>query len=937
VKRALVLTVGLLAASTLAAQAPPDTAARLPLDSAVRLDTLPNGIVSYVRVNREPEKRAELRLVLNAGSVLEDDDQRGLAHVVEHMAFNGTRRFPKQTLVDFLERVGMRFGAHVNAYTSFDETVYHFRVPTDTAGVLERGFDILFEWASAVAFEPDEVERERGVVIEEWRLGLGAQDRIFKKELPELLRGSRYAERLPIGTHESLRSFTRDLLLRFYRDWYRADLLAVVAVGDFDADSVAAMIRQRFAAIPRPEAVRPRPAVPSPLLDSSRVLVTTDPELPYSGVSVSLRRPRRPLGTVGAFRDALVWDLGQAILNARLSELTQRANPPFIGAFFGRQQWTRTVEFVTLAAAVGDGGIERGLEALVTEAERTRRHGFTATELARAKDDLLRGYEQAWAERDKTPSERFAASYQSHFLEASPVPGAEAEYRLAEALLLGIGLEEVNGIVRAGFTSADRVVLANAPEKPGLTAPAPAALALVIDRVVATEVAAYEDNVGAEPLVPDPPSAGRIVEERADERFGTRTWTLQNGVRVILKPTDFKADEVLVTAYSPGGTSLAPDSLYLNAWLAPAIMGVGGLGAFDQVTLQKKLAGKVASVTPMFTRTQEGLSGSASPKDLETLFQLIYLTLTAPRADTTAFEALLANGRAGLANRGADPEQVYEDTVQVTLTQHHPRARPLTMAILDSLDLDKAHRFYRERFADASDFTFVFVGAFQPDSIRPLVERWLGSLPALRRGERWRDAGIRPPRGLVERTVRRGLEPKSQTRIVFGGPFEYTRPNRVALRALARVLEIRLRENLREALGGTYGASASASVAWEPIQSYVFTISFGSAPERAEELTRAAFAIVDSLRTAGPREDDLQKVREAEIRSRQTALRENEYWLSVLSQTDQQGEDPSPALAPRGDVEHMTAERIRNMAARYLDPSNHIRVTLMPEREGQAR
>jgi zinc protease len=913
------------------AQQPAAAAPNLPLDPAVRLDSLPNGLRSYVRVNREPRNRAELRLVVNAGSVLEDEDQRGLAHVVEHLAFNGTTRFPKQSLVDFLERIGMRFGAHVNAYTSFDETVFFLQVPTDSAGVVAQGLDILQDWATALSFDSDEVERERGVVIEEWRLGLGAEDRLFKKQLPVLLQGSPYAERLPIGAVETLRGFPRDRLVRYYRDWYRPDLMAVIAVGDFDADSVVAMIRRRFQSIPRPPSPIPRRTIPVPVLDSTRVVVATDPELPYSTVSVTFRGPRRVQRTEVDFRRGLIERLVAAMMNARLSELTRRPNPPFAAAVVARQAWVRPVEFVLLGAATGEGVLGRGLEALVTEAERVRRHGFTATELGRARDDLLRGYERGFAEREQTPSSSLADEYQRNFLEQEPIPGIETEYRLARGFLEGITLEEATEAGRAWFVSADRVLLASAPEKAGLEPPDAAALLATLDHAAGLEVEPYQDEVGDEPLVPNPPAPGSVLSETRDPRLGTVRWTLGNGVQVILKPTDFKADEVLFTAYSPGGTSLAPDSLYLSAWLATDLVELGGLGAFDQVALQKKLAGRVASLGTQITTTQEGLAGSASPKDLETLLQLIYLTMTAPRADTAAFQAFLANARAALANRGADPEAAYGDTVQVTLAQHHPRARPFSLAVLDSLDLDVAYRFFRERYADASDFTFVFVGALHPDSLREPVARWLGGLPAVRRGDRWRDPGIRPPAGVVERIVRQGLEPKSLTRIAFTGPFESTRASRAPLQALARTLEIRLRETVREALGATYDVNVSASTAREPVASYTFNVSFGSAPERADELVRVIFAVLDSVRALGPRDGDLVKVREAEVRARETALRRNGYWVSQLAFLDQTGEDPAAVLDPRGDADLMTADALREAARRYLRPDRYVRVTLLPE------
>jgi zinc protease len=910
-----------------------DTTRALATDGAIRSGTLPNGLRYYLRENRMPERRAELRLVVNAGSVLEDEDQRGLAHFVEHMAFNGTTRFPKQALVDFMEGIGMRFGAHLNASTSFDETVYQLTVPTDSVSMLARALDILEDWASAVTFDAEELERERGVVIEEWRLGLGANQRMFDRQLPILFQGSRYAERLPIGDIETLRTAPREALVRFYRDWYRPDLMAVIAVGDFDVALVEELVRERFTRLAGPAVARPRPHPGVPVSDTTLVAIATDPEATASTVSVIWHVPPPPeRGTVAGFQHALVAELHDLMLNLRLDELTRHDDPPFIGAGVGRGRIVRAAEIVSVGAIVPDGGLRRGLEAVLREVERARRHGFTAGELERASLELRRRYERAWLERDKTSSSTFVAELVRHVLHGDPVPSREEQFRLAEALLPRITREEMNRFAGLVLGHQGRVLLVDAPARPDLPVPDAAELLAVFAQVTGDHLAAYDDAVDDGPLVPEPPAPGVIVAEERDDGLGTLTWTLSNGARVMLKPTDFKEDEVLLAAWSPGGSSLAPDEGFLSAALAPTLVSLGGLGRFDATMLEKKLAGHVAHVTPTLSTTNEGLSGMASPRDLELLFQLVYLSFTAPRADTSAFRAFVANARASLANRGADPDQVFGDTVSATLTQYHPRARPLTAAAVDSLDLGRAWSFYRERFAGAGDWVFIFVGSVDPDRVRPLVERWIGGLPALGRGEWWRDPGVHPPRGVVERVVRKGIEPRSQTRLLFTGPFEYTRPQRAALQALAEVLSLRLREELREALGATYGVTVSASPIREPRPEYRFAIGFGSAPERVDEMVAVVFAEIERLRRDGPRDTDLAKVREAELRSRETNRRQNRWWLSQLALLDHPGHPREGVLDPRGDADLMTPEAVREAARRYLDPSNYIRVTLLPER-----
>jgi zinc protease len=919
-------------ASGVSRPAASDTTRPLPVDPKVVVGRLPNGLRYYIRQNARPEKRAELRLAVNAGSVLEADDQRGLAHFAEHMAFNGTRRFEKQELVNFIERIGMRFGAHLNAYTSFDETVYMLRVPTDKPAVVDTAFQILEDWAHGVAFDSTEVEKERGVVIEEWRAGLGAEERIRQKHFPVLFRGSRYAVRLPIGDRRTLETFDHAALKRFYQDWYRPDLMAVVAVGDFDPAAIEQQIRRRFGSLPRSAGSPQRTSFPVPDHDSTYVAIATDREATESAVTVLYKQPVRDQRTVGAYRRGLVEALYNDMLNDRLYELTQKPDAPFIGAGSSQGRFIRSKEVYVLGAAVKDGGMERGLEAVLTEAERVDRHGFTATELERAKQDLLRRYEQAYAEREKSESDGYADEYVRNFLEAEPIPGIAVEYDLAKRFVPGIRLAEVNRLAREWITDKSRVVLASAPEKAAVRVATEGELRAVLDRVRGRDVVAYADSVGAGALVATLPTPGVVVSERADTSLGTREWTLSNGVRVILKPTDFKADEILLSAFSPGGSSLVPDSAYWPVAFASHLVELGGAGSFDAIALQKKLAGKAAGASPYITTEYEGVSGRASPKDVETLFQLVYLHLTAPRRDSSAVLAFKQNAKAMLAHRSADPEAAFADTLSAVLSQHHPRVRPMTPELIEALDLDRSLALYRDRFADASDFTFVIVGTFRPDSLRPLVERYLGGLPAAGRREAWRDVGVRPPRTVVTRDVRKGIEPKSQTRIVFTGDFEYTPENRLALRALGDVLEIKLRERLREALGGTYGADVYASPSRIPRPEYSLTVSFGSAPQRVEELTQAVFAEIDSLKARGSSVGDLAKVKEIYLRQHETDLKQNGWWLGQLAGYAQTGEPPQTLRGYPARVRALTPETVRDAARRWLDQGRYVKVTLLPEK-----
>ena len=907
----------------------------LPVDPAVTVGTLPNGLRYYIRENREPRERAELRLVVKAGSVLEDDDQQGLAHFVEHMAFNGTEHFEKQELVDYLEGIGMRFGPDLNAYTSFDETVYMLTVPTDSAELVRTAFQILEDWAHYQSFDPEEIDKERGVVLEEWRLGQGAMARMQKEQLPILFKDSRYAERLPIGKPEILESFEHETLVRFYRDWYRPDLMAVVAVGDFEVAVIEELVRERFAGLENPESPRLRPTYPVPDHEETLFAIASDPEAPNNTVSIYWKQALRPEGTVGAYRQSIVESLYSQMLNTRLSELTQQADPPFMFAFTGQGRFIGAKEVYLMVAGVPENGIERGLESLLAEGERVARFGFTDSELEREKKELLRRIEQSYAEREKTNSGAYVSEYARAFLYEEPIPGIAYEFDLFKRFIPEIGLDEVNRLASEWIVERNRVVMVNGPEKEGVKIPTDEELAVVIAAVASAEIAAYEDSVADAPLLAAEPEPAAIVETGTIAEVGITRWKLANGVEVLLKPTDFKDDEILMRAYSPGGTSLVPDEDFVPAMTASTIVSQGGVGAFNFIDLQKVLAGKAVRVSPFIASLSEGLSGNVSPQDVETLFQLTYLFFTAPRRDEEAFQSWRARTLGFLANRSADPMAAFFDTLRVTMTQHNFRARPPSPDIYErETDLDRSYEFYRDRFADAGDFTFVFVGAFDPDSLKPLVQTYLGGLPASGRQETWRDTGIRPPTGVVERTVHRGIEPKSQTQIVFSGPFDWTRVNRHHIRSLAEVMRIELREVLREDMGGTYGVGVSASPSKDPREEYKLTISFGAAPDRLEEMTDSVFALIDRLKNQGPAQQDIDKVKEQQRRARETNLRQNSFWLGQIIARVRSGGELRDIPTYDALIDALTAEDVRAAARRYLNVENYVRVSLYPEDGG---
>lgn len=927
-------TTLLLAGAGLLAPVAPSRAQdqRIPLDSAVRTGTLPNGLRYYVRRNARPENRLELRLVVNAGSVLEDDDQKGMAHFVEHMLFNGTRRFAKNDIISYLESIGVRFGADLNAYTGFDETVYILPVPTDKPGLVERSFDVLEDWAGGALFDSAEVVKERGVVLEEWRQGLGAGARIRDKQFPVLFHGSRYAERLPIGDTAIIRNANPAPLKRFYRDWYRPDLMAVVAVGDYDPDRVEALIRERFGRLAGPTSPRPRPQEPVPGHDSTLVTIVTDAEEQVSSIQLIYKHAPAPLVRLADYRTLLARRLFNQMLNARFTEITRRPEAPFAFASSSYGAFVRGTDVYFLSATVRDGGVPTGLDALLREARRVDQHGFLAAELERAKASLLRSLESAFAERDKSESADYAGEYINHFLTAEPTPGIAWEFDAAKRILPTVSLDEVNALGRQWITERNRVVAVAAPTGPQAAVPDAATLLARFAGVEGEPVAAWTEAVSEAPLVASPPAGGRIVQETRDDSLNLTDWRLSNGIRVLVKPTDFKADEVMLRGWSPGGTSLVADSEFVDASLASLAVARGGVAAFDAIELQKKLAGKRANVSATIGSLSEDIDALGSPRDLETMLQLVYLKVTAPRRDEAAFDALRAQYLPILANRDNVPEQVFQDTVILTMQQNHPRAQPLTAEVLRGARYDRAFSIFRDRFADASDFTFVIVGAVDLDSVRPLVAHWLGALPATGRRETWRDVQMDPPGGVIEKRVRKGVEPKAQTLAFFTGEATYDPASRYAMRSLGDLLEMKLLDNLREALGGTYSVNAGGALSKYPKAEYQFTISFGSAPEQVDTLWSVVLAVIDSVKQQGATAEELQKVREQQLRTQEVQLKENAYWLGNIAARIEHGEDPRGLASYTNDfILKLTSEQVRDAARMYLDLTRYARFVMLPE------
>ncbi|MCH8276387.1 MAG: insulinase family protein, partial [Bacteroidetes bacterium] len=835
-------------------------------------------------------------------------------------------------LVEYLESIGMRFGPDINAYTSFDETVYMLQLPTDSAGVIETGFQILRDWAGDVSFDPEEIDKERGVVIEEWRRRRGGPARIQDKQFPVLLHGSKYADRLPIGTEENLATFDPALLTRFYEDWYRPDLMSIIAVGDFDQDDIEALIRANFSDLTLPADKREREFFVVPDHDETLYSIESDPEMPSASVSIRYKHDVPDEGTVEMYRDGQIRLLYASMLNQRFSELTQSADPPFIGAGTGDGALVRTRANYVLSAGVLNGQYLRALKTMLEEAERLRLHGFTASELARARTNRLRRMEVAYNERDKTNSGTLAAEFIRHVLTGEVVPGIELEYQIVQDVIPTITLEEVNGLVSKLMTNRNQVITISGPENDSEPLPSVEGVQAVFDSIGTSELTAFIDDVDDAPLLPDPPVPGSIVEERTDEATSVTFLTLSNGVKVILRPTDFQNDEVLFSATSPGGLSLSPDETYMSASFATPLIGGGGVGSFDPIQLRKKLTGKTVNVRPFITDLAEGFSGSASPRDLETLFRLVYLYGTDARADSVVYASFITRITSMLGMMQLSPQSAFNDTLAVTVAQYHFRSRPFSEEVIAEVRLAESFEFYKDRFADFSDFTFYFVGSFEMDAIRPLIEQYLASLPSSGREENWRDNGQRTPDSVVEKSVYKGLEPQSTVTFVFSGDIEWSIDEQRKLQMLQRIVDTRLREILREDLGGTYVVRVSASLRDEPYESYRFNISFGCDPERMEELVSQLTAEIERLQKAPPEAKYMDNAREAAIRVHEVGLRENGYWMSSLQFYLEHDMDPSLILVgPATYLDDITGDDMVVAARKYLDLRRYVRVSLFPE------
>ena len=904
----------------------------VPFDPAVRTGTLDNGLRYYVRENDRPADRLVLRLAVKAGSLDEADDQQGLAHFLEHMAFNGSANFKPGELVSYFESTGARLGPHVNAYTSFDETVYMLELPTDDPAIVARGVTALADFGGGLTLDPGQIDKERGVVIEEWRGRLGAGTRIRDQQLPLLYHDSRYAERLPIGKPEVIRGAPAQRLRDFYERHYRPERMAVVAVGDVDAEQMEAAIRAAFGPLAGRGPAEPRVEAPVPLQDALVVGVASDPEVTQSTVQVVRRHPSGGDRLVQDYRRDLVERLLASMINERFDELTRRPDAAILGAGAGGSSLSPEVDSFMMSARVPDGGIAAGLRTLAIEARRVREHGFHPSELERARRSMAAFYERAYNERDKTESGSYAQEYASHFLNGEPSPGIAYEWALVQQMLPGVTLEEVTAMARSRLANEGRVVLAVSPQKDGLAVPTEAQLRAALEQAEGVAVMPWTESTATRTLMEQKPEPGVVVSTRQLPALGISIVRFGNGVEAWLKPTDFKNDQIVFTMYALGGASLAPPEHFVDASLASAYVTLSGFEGLKALELERLLAGRLASASPFISLSTHGISGSASPAELETALQLLYLSFTAPGDDPDSLALMKRQLEASVANRGQSPGQVFSERVAQINTSNHYTAAPLTAEDVAGLDRERMLAFYRARFANAADFTLFMVGTFDPATVVPLLARYAGSLPSSgKRSAAFENLAIEFPRAVERARVEKGREPRSQTVMSFFAdpppdPLEQER-----ISAATTVLETTLRDLLREELGQTYGVAVQLSQSLPQRGHGYMRVSFGAAPENIDEMTRLVLAEVARLQKEGPSEELTARARESARRTYETSLRQNGYWMRRMQTVHMLEGDPADIANRLDRIQAVTPDSLQEIFRKYFPLDRYTVVTLVPE------
>jgi len=903
-------------------------------DPKVIIGKLPNGLTYYIRNNGKPADKVELRLVVNAGSVLENDNQQGIAHFMEHMNFNGTKHFKKNELVDYLQSIGVKFGADLNAYTSFDETVYILPIPSNDDKKLEKGFQILEDWAFNSLLTDDEINKERGVVLEEYRLGLGASKRMMGKYLPKLMYHSKYAERLPIGKKDILENFKRKVISNFKNDWYRPSLMAVIAVGDVDVKKLEAKIKAHFSKYEAVKNPRKREEFKVPNHKQTFVSVVTDKEATFNQVQIYYKdyKDAKPILNVSDYRKYMIRNLFDQLINNRLKELQNSEKPPFVFGFsYYGGTFSRNKNAYQSFAITSPTGQMYALKTLLEENERVKRFGFKMGEFKRAKKEILANLDKTYKNRLKTESKNYVGKYVSNFLEESPIPGIEWKYDFYKKQLPTVTLSEVNDLINGFIHNDNRVVVLTGIDKPGIPKITEQQVKDLLDSVQKEDLKPYNDKDLGNALMTNIPKAGKIISETKNDALGITTLKLSNGIKVIYKKTDFKDDEVLMEAYSYGGTSLYSTEVLKKTAVANSGLTEAGVNGFSKNDLNKILSGKIAHVRPFIYGNSEGMSGSAMPKDLETLFQLTYLYFTSLNKDKKAYNSFATKQKAFLGNLLSNPNFYFQIEFNKYLNQGNPRylgfPKPKDY---DKADYDLAYNKYKELFANAGNFNFYFVGNIDEAKLKSFVKTYLASLPSNNVKEQFKVYSFRPLSGSHTKIIKKGAEPKSNVVIKFSGETKYNPKDAYLLKTLGEILSIKLVEKLREKDSGVYGVSARGSINKFPYGSYSFNISFPCGPKNVEKLKADALAELQKIIDNGPEAKDVEKVKKAQLLSYKENLKKNRFWISALKDDDYNKRKQSEIIKRNDIIKSFTANDIKNIAKKYLK-KGYILGILYPE------
>lgn len=909
----------------------------LPIDKNVRIGKLDNGLTYYIRHNKLPENRAEFYIAQKVGSILEEPQQRGLAHFLEHMAFNGTKNFPGDDkglgIIPWCETAGIKFGTNLNAYTGVDETVYNIsNAPIDRAGVLDSCLLILHDWSNYVLLKDDEIDKERGVIREEWRSRNSGVMRVYTDLLPTIYPGDKYADCLPIGSIDVINNFPYKEIRKYYHKWYHPDLQGVVIVGDIDVDAVEAKLKTAFADVKKAE--NPAERVYYPVADNQEPIVAigTDKEVDDPSIEIYFKQDATPdaeKGNVGYLASQYMISMITNMLDARLEEIIQSANPPFTRAYssYGKFFLAKTKEALNLTASSKADGIEGSLKALLQEAERARRFGFTESEYARARANYLQHLESAYNERENTQHDTYVGEYVRNFLHAEPIPGIEAEYQMMNQLAPNIPVQAMNMVIQQLLPDSNQVVIIAGPEKEGLKYPTKEEVLVLLKGMKSLDLQPYVDKVSDEPLMKEAPKGGKIVSEKEGEIYGTTKLVLSNGVTVYIKKTDFKADEIQMKGTSLGGKSIFPDKDALNFAVIDNVASIGGLGSFSQVDLTKVLAGKKASVHASVGATTENVLGSCSPKDFETMMQLTYLTFTAPRKDMEAFASFKNRMKAELESAQANPLASINDSLQKAMYSNHPRVVMMKPEIVDNIDYDRVLEMYNDRFKDASDFTFYFVGNIDPETAKPLIEEYLGALPAINRKETFKDTKMYIRKGTYKNEYAKEQQTPTATIVfLYNGKAPYTLKNDILAGYMAQILDIVYTEEVREKEGGTYGVNCFSTLRKYPKEELLLQIIFQTDPAKKDKLTGIVIDELKKLAAEGPSTVHLQKVKEYMLKKYADNQKENGYWLNNLNDYFYNGMDMTKGYTDL--VNSVTTKDIQKFVTNLLKQGNEIEVTM---------